>query len=190
VKYHLKRVVGNLSLTYEELYTTITMIEACLNSRPLTALSNDPNDLAPLTPGHFLIGTAITAIPEPNLTVIPQNRLSNWQRSQQMTQHFWSRWSKEYLSSLQQRPKWRSNASNLQPDQLVIIKDDNLPPLKWVTARVIDVHPGADNKVRVATVKTATGVFKRAANKLCILPIEPASCEPVPCEAKKGPLVK
>ncbi|XP_046681453.1 uncharacterized protein LOC124368223 [Homalodisca vitripennis] len=173
VKHHLKRVVANASLTFEEFYTTLTMIEACLNSRPLTPLSTDPNDLSPLTPGHFLTGDALTALPEPNICYIQLNRLSHWQRTQQIAQHFWTRWSKEYLSLLQQRPKWRSEAANIQLNQLVLLKEDNLPPLKWVTGRVVAVHPGADNRIRVATVKTSSGTFRRAVNKLCILPLEP-----------------
>ncbi|XP_046684430.1 uncharacterized protein LOC124370182 [Homalodisca vitripennis] len=173
VKHHLKRVVANASLTFEEFYTTLTMIEACLNSRPLTPLSTDPNDLSPLTPGHFLTGDALTALPEPNICYIQLNRLSHWQRTQQIAQHFWTRWSKEYLSLLQQRPKWRSEAANIRLNQLVLLKEDNLPPLKWVTGRVVAVHPGADNRIRVATVKTSSGTFRRAVNKLCILPLEP-----------------
>lgn len=175
MKYHLKRVVGNASLTYEEYNTILTMIEACLNSRPLTPLSNDPNDYFPLTPGHFLTGDALTSLPEPSLIHIPNTRLSNWQRTQQLTQHFWSRWSKEYLSFMQQRPKWNSKSVNIQPGQLVIVKDDCLPPLRWITARVVEVHPGADDKVRVATIRTASGTFKRATNRLCILPLEPTN---------------
>lgn len=63
VKTHLKRVIGEQRLTYEELYTVLTKKEACLNSRPLHPLSSDPNDLTPLTPGHFLIGDSIMALP-------------------------------------------------------------------------------------------------------------------------------
>ncbi|GFX39978.1 integrase catalytic domain-containing protein [Trichonephila clavipes] len=54
-KYHLKRVVGETKLTYEEFETFLTQIEACLNSRPLTPISNDSNDQSTLTPGHFII---------------------------------------------------------------------------------------------------------------------------------------
>ncbi|GFW37836.1 integrase catalytic domain-containing protein [Trichonephila clavipes] len=65
-KYHLKRVVGETKLTYEELETFLTQIEACLNSRPLTPISNDPNDLSALTLGHIITGRPLTSIPEPN----------------------------------------------------------------------------------------------------------------------------
>jgi len=65
VKHHLRRVLGDATLTYEEMSTA--QIEACLNSRPLQALSGDPDDTAAFTPGHFLVGSALTAIPEPSL---------------------------------------------------------------------------------------------------------------------------
>ena len=54
IKTHLYRVVGEQIMTYEEFYTLITQIESLLNSRPLSAISEDPNDLTPLTPGTFL----------------------------------------------------------------------------------------------------------------------------------------
>jgi hypothetical protein len=78
-KNHFKRIAGTSLLTAEEMYTLLTLIEACLNSRPLTPLSDDPNDLQPLTPGHFLIGTALIAPAEYNLGEVPDNRLSRWQ---------------------------------------------------------------------------------------------------------------
>lgn len=52
-KYHLLRMIGDTALTYEELSTVITQIEAVLNSRPLCPLSDDVSDYAALTPGHF-----------------------------------------------------------------------------------------------------------------------------------------
>ncbi|XP_029670940.1 uncharacterized protein LOC115240111 [Formica exsecta] len=93
LKHHLRRVLGETTLTYEEMSTLLTQIEACLNSRPLQALSDDPDDLAALTPGHFLVGSALNALPEPSLLETPIGRLSRWQQLQRMRDHFWARWS-------------------------------------------------------------------------------------------------
>ncbi|KAH0999264.1 hypothetical protein HUJ04_005286 [Dendroctonus ponderosae] len=76
-KYHLKRIVGDASLTYEDLCTVLIQIEGVLNSRPLSPLSTDPKDLTPFTPAHFLVGKPLTAIPEPDHTIIEANRLNN-----------------------------------------------------------------------------------------------------------------
>ena len=170
-KYHLKRVVGEIKLTYEEFETFLTQIEACLNSRPLTALSNDPNDLSALTPGHFIIGRPLTSIPEPNYMDSNVSHLTRWQHIQKMVQQFWKRWQNEYLSRLQQRPKWLLPTKNLQINDICLIKDSNLPPTKWKIGRIIKSHPGLDGIVRVVTVKTSDGVFKRNVTKICQLPV-------------------
>lgn len=83
--------------------TILVRIEACLNSRPITPLSNDPSDLSALTPGLFLIGRPQTNSPESDLSA---NRLQRWQRTTQLFQQIWQRWSKEYLTQLQVRQKW------------------------------------------------------------------------------------
>lgn len=90
-KYHLRRVIGESTLTFEEMSTLLAQVEACLNSRPLQAMSDDPDDLAALTPGHLLIGAPLLAIPEPSLTDNAPNTLSRWQLLQQMRDHFWLR---------------------------------------------------------------------------------------------------
>ena len=172
VKYHLNRIVGNISLTFEEMCTILSQIEACLNSRPLFPLSSDPSDLEALTPGHFLIAAPLNALPERDVSDVKVNRLNRWQHLQQLHQHFWKRWSSEYLSRLQQRPKWMKKRRNLQIDDLVILKEDNLPPSRWAMGRVIQLHPGADGVIRVVTLRTATGLFKRPIVKLVLL-LEP-----------------
>ncbi|KMQ86875.1 hypothetical protein RF55_14025 [Lasius niger] len=75
-KTHLRRITGQISLNYEEMYTLLAQIEAILNSRPTTAMSNDPNDLSFLTPGRFLIGDSLSTPAEPDITRVQQNRLS------------------------------------------------------------------------------------------------------------------
>ncbi|CAK1578716.1 unnamed protein product [Parnassius mnemosyne] len=170
-KYHLLRVLGNCHLTYEELYTTLTQIEAILNSRPLTPLSSDPADCTPLTPGHFLIGRTLTSLPQPDYQHQSTPLLNRFQRIEQLRQHFWERWSEEYVSELQQRVKWRSCKDSLKINDLVVVKEDNLPPLKWKLGRVVAIHPGADGIVRVADIRTSTGIIKRAFNRICPLPV-------------------
>lgn len=172
MKSHLKKTTSCAVLTYPEFQTVIAQIEACLNSRPLCPMSSDPTDLTALTPGHFLVGTPLTTIPEPDLTHSSVNRLDRWHVRQLIFQQFWKRWSREYLLQLQQRPKWQKGQRNLEVNDLVLIKEDNLPPLNWKLGRIIAVYPGSDNKVRVVTIKTGQGIIKRPVVKLCPLPID------------------
>jgi len=78
MKSHLYRTVGNANMTYEELNTVVIRVEACLNSRPLWPLSSEPSDLSAITPGHFLTGDFLIAIPEPDITATPINKLNRW----------------------------------------------------------------------------------------------------------------
>ncbi|XP_072380598.1 uncharacterized protein [Diabrotica undecimpunctata] len=171
-KHHIYRLLGNLKITFEEFSTVLTQIEAVLNSRPICALSNDPSDFTYLTPGHFLIGRSLTSLPDQEYTSIPENRLSIWQNLSKLQQLFWKKWSTDYLNRLQNRPKWFLPFKNLEPNDLVLVKEDNLPPLYWSLARVMDVFPGKDGRVRIASVKTKDGIFKRTITKLCPLPSE------------------
>ncbi|XP_046613945.1 uncharacterized protein LOC124302152 [Neodiprion virginianus] len=170
-KKHLNTVTKGLVFTFEEYYTLLVEIESILNSRPLTPLSSNPNDTTALTPSHFLVRDSLLLPTEHNYLKVPDNRLSRWQHLQKVRQHFWNRWYQEYLSELQKRQKWHFNHSNLKVGTLVLLKEENLPPLQWLLCRVVEVHAGADNIVRVATVRTSTGLFKRAVKKLCPLPV-------------------
>lgn len=75
-------------------------IESILNSRPLTSLSSDPNDLSALTPAHFLVEDTLLLPAEHSYQIIADNKLSRWQHVQKLRQHFWERWREEYLQEL------------------------------------------------------------------------------------------
>ncbi|XP_069363429.1 uncharacterized protein [Maniola hyperantus] len=170
-KHHLHRVVGTRTQTYDEMHTLLCQIEAVLNSRPLCILSADSADPLPLTPGHFLIGEPLTAIPDVSLIDVPPNRLTRWRWVQQAVQHFWKRWSREYLHEIQQRNKWfHNNGPPIREGTVVVVCDDNLPPLQWRLARVHALHPGLDGVTRVVTLKYGNGLFKRPVVKICPLP--------------------
>ncbi|GBN27766.1 hypothetical protein AVEN_31073-1 [Araneus ventricosus] len=151
-KYHFKLVAGNSKFSYEELLTLTTQIEAILSSRSLTSLSADVDDREVLTPAHFLIGRPITAIVEPSLVDFETNRFNVWQRITKSVQTIWKRWSLFYLNGLQQRKKWVVNNENLKIGDMVLIREENLSPCKWLMGRVIALYPGRDNKVRVVDV--------------------------------------
>ena len=172
-KFHLRRIFKEALLSYEELSTVLCQIEACLNSRPLCPLTEDPSCDDALTPGHFLIGQPLNAAPDPFLTTLKENSLSRWQYCQRLTQLFWQRWSNEYLSTLQQRNKWRTTQGDACEGQLVVVKDDNQPPNKWKLGVIATVHPGKDERVRVVTVRTAQGEFQRPIVKLIPLYVDP-----------------
>ncbi|KAG7188150.1 hypothetical protein KM043_013369 [Ampulex compressa] len=109
----------------------------------------------------------------PELTDVHVNRLVRWQRVEQIRQHFWKRWSVEYLSQLQERHKWRkSKGEQLRTGQLVLIKQQGLASLQWLLGRIEEVHLGADGMARSAKVKTTKTSVVRPLSRLAILPIE------------------
>lgn len=175
-KTHLLKVIGESIISSEDFSTLLAQVESCLNSRPLVPMSDDPDDLEPLTPAHFLVGSSLQALPDTELLNIPSNRLNQYQQIQQKLQHFWTRWRREYLNQLQARTKRWKPAIPVEIGKLVIVKDENVPPIRWKMGRIIAVHPGKDDVIRVVTVKTATGEVKRPVEKICILPI-PINCE-------------
>ncbi|XP_066596555.1 uncharacterized protein [Prorops nasuta] len=168
-KYHFKRVVGDRLLTIEELLTFVVEIEAILNSRPLCPISSDPNDPLVLTSAHLLIGKPLTMLPESNVSSLPDKRLNNWQLIQKIRMDFWRRWQIEYLTELQKRSKWIQPARNITKDSVVLLIDKNQPCMHWLIGRVIELHPGDDGIVRVVTIKTAKGIFKRNVRVICPL---------------------
>lgn len=171
IKHHLKRVISDAKLNYEEFLTVVNLIEAIINSRPLTPLSTDVDDLAILTPGHFLIGRPITSIVEPSLISIPENRLTAWQRITKVNQLIWKSWSRDYLSHLQQRHKWQFEKANIKKGDLVLLKDDQAATGNWHRGIILEGFPGTDGKIRVIKIKTQTGIYKRPISKVALLPM-------------------
>ena len=123
-----------------------------------------------MTPGHFLIGTSLLAPPDHNLLDVSSNCLSKWLCVQQMIQQLWKHWSQDYLHQLQQRNKWKYMQPNVQIGAVVLVKEENLPPLVWKKAVINDIHVGKDGLTRVVTLKIATGIFKHPITKICLLP--------------------
>lgn len=184
IKFHLKRIIGLANLTYEELTTLLVQVEAILNSRPLTPLSSDPSDLVALTPCHFLMGRNIVLTPQVHADDETRNvnTLTRYKRVECLKQHFWTRFYNEYISELQKRHKWQKQHGELHLHQMVLIKDDRLPPNRWLLGRVLHLYPGTDGVSRVVDVHTTSGTLRRAFNRLVPLPLlEPNVPRPADC---------
>ena len=169
-KFHLRRIVGSVKLTFEELTTVLTQVEACLNSCPLVA--TDPQDddgIEVLTPGHFLVGHPLCALPDPAASFRSVSLLRRWHLCQNLVRQFWQRWSSEYLTSLNKIYKWQHPSRNLAVGDVVVLREDGITPTKWPLGRVVEIYPGRDNLTRVASVRTAKGVYKRPITKMALL---------------------
>ena len=170
VKTHLRRVVGTVKLTFEELTTVFTQIEACLNSRPLVSINSHNDDgIEVLTPGHFLIGRPLTSLPDPEISYRSVSLLGRWHLCQSLVRHFWSRWSSEYLSTLNKYGKWHHPVKNISIGDIVVVREDGTVPSFWPLAKVVQTYPGKDGLVRVVDVKTSKGTYKRPVTKVAVL---------------------
>ncbi|KMQ90717.1 hypothetical protein RF55_9495 [Lasius niger] len=167
-KHHLRRVIGESTLTYEEMSTLLAHVEACLNSRPLQAFTDDSDDISALTPGHFFVGAPLLAVPEPSLTQEAETTLSR--HIQRMRDHFWQRWSQEYILALTPRPKWQKREKSPDVEALCLVRSELTPPSRWPLARITKLHPGNDGVVRVVTIRTSTSELVRPLVKLVLLP--------------------
>lgn len=122
----LKIVLGNQTVSEEVLTTVLAEAESMLNGRPLTHLSVDPDDSSPITPNHFLLGRAHPHIPPDIIDESKGLSRRRWLAAQELAQHFWRRWLKEYVPSLIERSKWLQRKKNLQVGDLVLIVDHKL----------------------------------------------------------------
>ncbi|XP_051153382.1 uncharacterized protein LOC127276779 [Leptopilina boulardi] len=147
------------------------LVEATLNSRPIAPLHDNVEDFSYLTPGHFLIGAPIIGLPEVSQEFTPINRLTRWQQVQRTSEIFWRKWYSDYLHVLQKRYKWFSVKPNLKVGDMVFLRNENLPPCKWLLGRVTQCSVGRDNLICAVRVRTANSEFDRPLAKLCLLPI-------------------
>ena len=89
-----------------------------------------------------------------------------WRQVQILSDHFWKCWLHEYLLPLTLRSKWTVQKEQININDLVLIKEDNVKRGQWPLGRVVEVHPGEEGFARVVTVQTSKGTYKRLAVKI------------------------
>ena len=170
MKILLAKSVGPHKMNFEELTTVLSEAEAVMNSRPLMPMDSSPTDgVQVLTPGHFLIGRPLCSLPEKfdSGNVISAHK--RWNLCQLLTAELWRRWSREYICSLNRDVKTRRLQRDIQPGDIVLLKEVVSPQRSWPLARVLETHPRPDGHARVATIKTEKAIYKRPIVKLVLL---------------------
>lgn len=127
LKHHLRRTIGDATLTFEEMTILLTQVEACLNSRPLQALTDDTEDLSALTLGHFLIGSALTAVPEP-----PEPLADVTADARSLLGMLVKRVSPHPSPQAEMAPE-----ASFEIGRLCLVRNENTPPTRWPLARIV-----------------------------------------------------
>ncbi|XP_063625638.1 uncharacterized protein LOC134797347 [Cydia splendana] len=150
----------------EVLVTLLLEAEAIVNSRPLTHVPVGPEDQETLTPFHFLIGSSSNQVLPATLDDRDLLRRADWRKALRLADHFWNRWVKEILPTMQPRQIAENREHDLTIGDLVIVVDQNLPRGTWPRGRVVATFPGRDGVVRVVDVATSGGILRRPSKKL------------------------
>ncbi len=166
----MNAILRNQVLDDERLDTIFAEVENIVNSRPLTVVSSDPNDMDPLTPNMLLRPGGETISSPPGHFTSEDSYGRRWRHVQHVVNTFWKRWISEYLPTIRDRSKWAEKRRNLRIGDVVLIADHTLPRGCWPLGRVTDVFPDRKGLVRSVQLRTGqSGVLVRPVHKLCLL---------------------
>ena len=110
----LKAVVNDRLLHEEALHALLLEIESIVNSRPLTSVSENTNDLEPLTPNRILIGQSSPNTNFANITEKNVSSRAKWKSVQAVAKMYWKRWITKYLPLLKLQNKWTKHRGSLK----------------------------------------------------------------------------
>ncbi|GFW02642.1 integrase catalytic domain-containing protein [Trichonephila clavipes] len=168
----LKRTLGNAVLTYEELLTVLCDCESIVNSRPLTYVSEDSDDLIPLTPAMFMMSNASL-----DVTDLDPSDFARFQKRVKFRAMFLKdlrgRFRKEYLRLLVQEAHKTTRA--LKVGEIVLIENPNKKRLYWLLGKFIQLNPGRDEKVRTLKLRCSNSEIIRSIQR--VFPLEIQSAE-------------
>ena len=175
-KRHLTAMLAKEGVHIEVFTTVLVKAESIMNHRPLTRVGADVRDCEPLTPMHFLAPGVFLHSSDELLPPCPPDANTlrySWKRSWSLIEGFWKRWSRDYVSALQARPKWRRTEPDLKVGDVVLLVDQQLRRGDWRLGMVDQVF-GDESHVRKVLVRTADRKeFLRDRTKVVRLELDP-----------------
>ena len=163
----LRKMIGQARLSFDEMHTAVLEVESILNSRPLTYTTSDDLE-EPLTPSHLLVGRRLLSFPDdltyledddPDFELTSESLQRRVRHLNSVINHFWQRWSREYLLELRESHRHQAASKNSPPinvGDVVLLEDRDKPRGFWRLARVEKLLAGKDDKVRGAQIRVST----------------------------------
>jgi hypothetical protein len=173
IKAALRKILWKSKLTFEEVETILVEIEGVLNSRPLCYV--DDSDLSePITPSHLMYGRNIqkrSRLNKPEGTIDDVRLATRITHVKKLQDHFWKRFSKEYICGLRERDNARRRKGEIPSNQLkvgdvVMIFQKHVARTSWPLGKVQRLVMSDDGEVRGAELITEAGTIKRPVNLL------------------------
>lgn len=130
----LKKIIGKVRLSYDQLLTAVTEVEMIINSRPLTYISSEDME-TPLTPSHLLTGRRVLCSilyrdeMDEDFTLTRDCLTRRMQHLNVVLNQFWMRWKKEYLLELRESHRYKLGHPDATPPAVgdfVLIHDDKI----------------------------------------------------------------
>lgn len=171
IKNILNRITQQTVFKPKALDTFMKEIENIINSQPLTYTAIESETAELLTPNKIIYGLTDTVKPPDFLHGQKLTLARQVAFVQEMADHFWRRWIKEYLPEICRRTKWTQPAEPLKVGDLVLIADEGKRN-GWIRGKVIEMSNLRNGQAYSAKVKTKDGIKNRAASKLAKLDVE------------------
>lgn len=138
--------VGNKRLSPSEFQTVCTEAANTLNERPLGILPGTDSDISILTPNCQLIGRPFAK--NPGQWSSDNSLKSRLALVAAVSEDFWKKWTELYAPTLMYQQKWHKPQQNLQVGDIVVVIDSNQLKNQYKIARVHEVYPSDDGRVR------------------------------------------
>ena len=178
IKLSLKKTIRKSLLKYEELETVVVEVEGILNSRPLTYVGEE-NEQLNLSPSHFLILQRITQNPDGQFPQAGLTLHDKLRYRQNLLNCFWDLWKNSYVLSLREKG-WHDHRGSIDEPQvgdLVNLMEDKTPRFNWKVGTIVELCHGRDGYVRSAVLSVKSTRGSRTCSRLrrpirLLIPIE------------------
>ena len=179
VKLCLRKTLYRKRVNIDELKTVIVEIQARINNRPLTYITDSLESPEALTPSHLLYGRRIQPFPPlvmentSDPLYIDHKQLNKiFSKLSQVIAKFEQVWKCEYLLSLRERYYGSASPSNLNNISVgdVVLVESESPRGDWPLGRIVSLRQDAEGIVRSAEVKCKNLTSIRTLEKL--IPLE------------------